>query len=315
MEVKIFYIDREQREKYTVVAELLKEHVFRNLLIDEYYAYNYGYPSDDCLNMYLSLLNSSVIKYKDFNLMIQKSDRYPMYSYWHSGMYSYIYSSATMGISRDKLWRLFPAVAIMDRMIILPQDIINAFDYDKNNYSWLPKPLEAGGAILVDYSNTDLLREGICRVEKQLQYEISRLCIRHMTANNIPEPDYYALGKLLRANPEFVKKHTSKLYREISLRVEAAQDTIPVNQDSFVTINLYSKTESPVGRIRVTVSAPSKTLDYKVSEVLEMDYSGKLEFRLNPKVRPYCPLEVSVETYDLGEGSNPMQFPVILNVL
>ena len=175
--------------------------------------------------------------------------------------------------------------------------------------------MEAGGAILVDFEDPDSMKESIFRLEKQLQYEISRLCIRQMAANNIPKPDFYVLSKLLKTSSDFIKEHSAEVYREINLKVEAVQESIPLNQESFVTLKLINKTEHPIGRIKVTIKAPSDTLDSQISEIIELDLVGKIEFYLSPKAKPYCPLEVSIEPYELGEESNPMQYPIILNVI
>ena len=314
MIVKLFYLNRKQRQQFDEIEVFLKEYIYKNLMIEDLYILNYDDMDELRCSQYINLLKSSVIKYEDFNIIIKNNNsNEDVYTYF-GGLSAYVYSTARMDISRERLETMFPAVAIMDRMVMLPTGIVNAFEVDKSRFSWLPKPLETGGAVLVDYKDRESVKEGIHQIEEQLQYEISRLCVRQMIAGSIPNPDYEELGRLLKTYPDFIQSHLTKIEKKARLRVEAENEIIYLNQRAIVSLNIINQSEFPVGRVRVTVKAPSETLTGTVSEIVEIKDSCSIKFNLRPVASPYCPLEVSIETYELGEASNPLQFPVILNV-
>ena len=146
MEIKIFYLNVEQKEQYVVMENLLKEYISKNLIIDDCYFYRYGSLSDLSFKQYISLLNCSSIKYEDFNIIIKNQEPYRnLWTYYGSSRPYYDFAYSHMSIDSNMLKMLFPAVAMMDRMVILPKSIINTFDFDRNSFSWLPKTVGSRG--------------------------------------------------------------------------------------------------------------------------------------------------------------------------
>jgi hypothetical protein len=322
MKAKIFYLNQQQN-LFGEIARLLKQYVYADIDVLPQNI-NDMYP-DILMNdqelfitqSYANLLMASMVKVDDFKVYVE--DRYG--HWWYMGhLGGYVgYEDHVLRIARDSIASLFPAVALMDRMVLLPQGIYEAFDKSRR-FSYFPKPLDLQGVLLVDFRDHRAIEEAVRQVGAHLKIEIAKLCRRYMAVNRILQPDFDDLTKILRIDKRFFEQYQSEIYTPpVKLIPKVVSDPVQLAKRSQVVLEIQNESEVAVGRVRVQVRAPSGTLTAPVAEYLDFSAGNKqiqtIRFEVIPSMTPYCPLEVLFVPDELGQMYTTFPIPVVLEVV
>jgi len=264
MNVQIFYLKDEQEDLCQDIVALLKEHAFRNIemqpipiVISDDYNIESNTDQHKNFKLYVSLLKASMIKCGDFTIIV--SDDEGRWCYAGGGGYGY--EGDPEGLNLLYLYTrtlslAFPAVAVMDRMIMVPVGIHEALSGD---LPWLLKPLEVGGVMLVDFGDRDWLIEVARQVGIWLKTEIAKLCRRHMLARRFPNPNFDKLAELVNIDKNYLEQHQNEILAFtplVELTAKIVSGPAQRGKQSLVTVDIQNESETVLERVHVLVRSP-----------------------------------------------------------
>jgi hypothetical protein len=261
---------------------------------------------------YLNLLKASMVKVRDHDITLYVEDELGQWGYWGG--------SGDKGVQyfRLKLQHrsktdIFPSVAVMDRMVMVPEGIHHAFDVPKE-FQYLFKPFDAWqGVILVDFRDDGAIRDAVERVGAQIRNEIAALVRRYIVARSTRTPELKDLSKLLDVDEDFLNGLGDEVLKPSShLIPEIKGGPARLNTESRVTLEIRNESDDAPGIVRVQIRAPYNVMNGTLTR--SVDFSSReikhreIPFTVMPSTTPYCPLAVR-----LGEESFPI--PLVLPVV
>ena len=315
---EVFFLNSQAR-LLQVIERLLRTEFYRDMRIESReVASNYNArTSSSQAKRYISLLKSAVLSVRDFDIVVRTNDQT---AWCYLGSYQYddrLASGTFLALRHAEMASLFPAVAIMGRMVMLPEGIRSTLHKHPRDFHWCLRPLESSGVVLVDFSDDQAIRSAVSAVAARLKREIRSLCHFHMMTHpdGIKAPDYDELGELLRVAPEFLRSLDADLPLAVFPEVSLETKTVSFEQRSPVEIVIRNRSDRLLHSVRVRVRAPANTLEQPVSDFLDILAGGSksVAFDLQPRAKPYLPLEVVVDVSD-GEMVWQSATPLILDV-
>lgn len=317
MNAKIFCLTS-QKSMADEVERLLRDHIFKDigclrLEIGDGYSRNPEAREQEYCRLFLRLLKASMMRVDDFAVVVTDGR-----GRWHYMGGVYNEEPHLLELFAESMPSLFPAVAIMDRMVMLPHTVGDAFRRSRA-LPWFIKPSHLGGVVLTNFGHTDSLVEGTRQVGLQLRTDIAKLCKRHMLMRKIGTPDFTELSRLLDVHTKYLERHRAEIVPP-SARLSARIVSGParVGRKTRVRIEVHYESDDPLALVVLNVNAPSGTLDEPVSETLSFPDGGSkstpIEFDLVPMARPYCPLEVIFAIDERHASSSSAPFLLILDV-
>jgi hypothetical protein len=221
-------------------------------------------------------------------------------------------------IGLDNLDAIFPAVAINDRMVMVPSGFHDAFD-GSSALPFFLRPLDLQGVVLVDFAQAAFLRQDMQQIGRHIEREIVQLCARHAQAKKIQRPDFDQLSELLKVDLAYLEKHQEKIMGSlIRLTPVVRSDPVALGSKSRVVIEISEGTGNSLKRVRVQVKGPKGVIGEPVASVLDFtaanDPLQTLTLDVVAKAAPYCPLELRFESEGSTEAYAAFPIPVILDV-
>jgi hypothetical protein len=317
MNAQIFCL-KSQKKIAEEIETLLKRHIFEEIRVIRFeisddYCRNAGRPDHEYCRLFLKLFKASMIKVDDFAILVADGR-----GRWYYMGGSYKDEPFLLELFQHSMSSVFPAVAIMNRMVILPHNVGSAFEKSRV-FPWFVKPRDLEGAVLTDFQHPDSLAEGVRQIGIQLKTDIAKLCKRHMLVRKIKTPDLTELGLLLDVDPRYLELHRADIVAPgANLTARVVSGPVPVGKPSRVRLEVYYESENPLPLVFVTINAPSGTLKSQVGATLSFPAGTTeprtIEFQVIPKTRPYCPLEVLFGLDDKYPASASFPFPLVLDV-
>jgi hypothetical protein len=316
MNAQIFCLES-QRPIAEEIKRLLERYVFDQISVD-YLSISDDYsrsPSardhENCRS-FLRLFKASMISVDDFVIVVTdgKGRWYYMGGYYRNEPY-------LLELLQDAMTSIFPAVAIMNRMVLLPYGVGDAFEKTRV-FPWFVKPRDLGGVVLADFRHSDSVADAIRQVGVQLKSDIAKLCKRHMLFRKILTPDFHELQQLLGVNLRYLELNRADLAApSANLRSRIVSGAVRIGRTSKVVLEVHYESGAPSGIVIVKVNAPSGTLKAPVAATLDLSSgngSRRIEFDVTPKTGPYCPLEVLYSIDETQAASAPFPLPLVLDV-
>jgi hypothetical protein len=323
MEAKLFFLKSQER-LLNDIEPLLREHIYRDLLIQRHpishkYSQKSAAEEHRAFKDYLYLLKASMVKVDDFKINVEDDE----------GNWTYVYTDYEakyyLSLVRSSLSSIFPAIAIMDRMVLAPQGIHSAFAPSRE-FSFLAKPLNLQGMLLVNFQDVDAISECIQKIGAQLKSEIVQLCRQHMFINGILQPDLDGLASLLKIDKRYLKQYQPQISKlPVKLVPLIVSGPAPLEKESLVVLEIHNESEEVIGKVRVEVRSPKETLTdstetLKNSVAKYLDFSvgkpriQKIQFKVHPHTIPYCSLEVMFILDEASLSYTPFPIPLTLDV-
>jgi hypothetical protein len=266
---------------------------------------------------YLQLLKASTIGVGAFTVEVE--DQYGAWDYWD---YSADIERANhfLRLSHDAKEKIFPAVAILNRMVMVPQGIRDALDVP-TDFAYLFKPLDLQGVLSVDFDGKDAIPNAIARVGAEIRAEIVSLARRQMAMNRIPAPDLEDLSKLLGAHVDFLEELRQEILSPLPrLAVEITSGPARLKKVSRVALEIRNESEHAPGLVDVQIRTPWNGMEEPPTRYTERldfspgsDHRHTIEIDVVPRAIPYCPLEV-LFLFEETTDSVTFPLPLILDV-
>jgi hypothetical protein len=322
MKAAVFYLDS-QDSYYRDIRRALEEHIFPGIDIDRYViSSSYGPASElrehEACRLYLRMLRACMIRVEDFRILVGN----PPYSWCYLGYESdseHLFANRVLGIPRANLRAIFPAVAVRDRMVMVPNGIHDALE-GAARLPWFLKPLDLQGVTLVDFAKPSFVRDAMEDVGRHLEREIIKLCARHAQMTKLQRPEFDELAKLLAIDISYLKRHERDIMASlIRITPRILSDPVRLGQASAVVLEFTENSGNTLKQVEVHVKGPRGTLEGPVGAsvdfTLDDQDSRLLRFDVTAQVRPYCPLEIRFESRGTSDSYAAFPVPVILDVI
>ena len=240
-------------------------------------------------NLFLQLMKASTIAVGDFTIETE----------YEEGSWGYYWDAETdylVRLAYDYRASVFPSVAVMNRMVMVPRDIHQAFDVP-NDFSYLFRPLDLHGVILADFSEDEGVERAVRAVARQISSEIVMIGRRHMSLHGTRMPDFLELARLLEIKDN---KYLPSLQPEIvrplpHLQVRVVSGPLRLGRTSTVALEVQNNSGGPLGIVRVQIrrrrALPAPVGRYVDFTDAESEHQV-VEFDMVPKAAPCCPIEV-----------------------
>lgn len=323
MKAKIFYINsQEQLSICKKIETALKEILYKSIYIEriqipsDYFA-NSSYIEHNFFEDYQQLLKRAMLKPSDFTIIIEKDDGGWSYSgYGHSGKNAPFYNF--LNINQSYLPRIFPAVAILDRLMLLPYGMNDVFEAHPDRFKWLLRPYDSQGVLLIDFSDENQIFESIKWVTSKTKKEIENYFSRQMLMRRYPQPDFDELSYLLGVETNFLREVESEIKVNLAeISASVTTPPIPVGKTSKVKITINKKSESFEGSIYMRIKAPSSIMKNSVKKTFYFErgtFNVDIEFDITPNTYPYLPIEILFGGNEMTKDVYPLKIPAIIEV-
>jgi len=255
---------------------------------------------------YLELMRASTIRVGSFSVDAEYEEG-SWGHYWDpKGEYF-------LRLRRDLRAKVFPSVAIMSRMVMVPHVVHQAFEMPAD-FSYLFRPLDSQGVDLTDFGDSDAIQRAIVRVAAQIRKEIVSIGRRHMSLQGTQSPDVEDLARLLGVDEDFIEELRPEIIRPSPRLIpRIVSKPARLKRISRVILEIRNESESAPGAVRVQIRAPWRVMRAPVAQYLDFG-PGKaeeqtVEFEVQPTTTPYCPLEV---LFLLDDATHDITPPVAL---
>lgn len=316
MEAQIFFL-KSQQVLCNKITSLLRQYVYEDIQVNRLAVSNVDpdkwgdVAQQQIARSYLHLLKSTMIKVGDFQIGVED----PNGDYWYMGYGGKFY----LKLSRQLMTSVFPAVAVMDRMVMLPQGIHKAFD-SPSGFSFFPRPLDLQGVLLVNFDDQRAIREGVQQVAAQMKTEVAKLCRQYMSVNTLPQPDFDDLARLLNIDKNYFEQYQDEIFeRSVKLTPKIVSGPAQRAQRSQVVLEIQNESDDELGIVCVQVKAPSDALPAPVVEYLDFsagkEQTQKIQFEICPRAPRFCPLAVLFMPSDTLQTYTPFPIPLTLDVV
>jgi hypothetical protein len=335
----IVFMPEGEDQLFRTINHYLQEHIYRDINVRQYTIsskpeelyYNdspdYIMPWEEKIKLenninkftrYLEHMKASMVKVSDFSLGLFNNK-----GQW--GYVGYANDKLFLRLSESSLHKLFPAVAIMDRMMLIPSEIHECFEKDME-LSWLLKPLDAHGVFLTDFQDKKAIRKAVIQVGNHIKDYTARLCRRHMQARKIQVSDLDELAKLLKVDMQFLHQFKDEInLPHVRLSSKVVSGPVKLETPSKVMIEIKDVSEQKVENLLVKVRLPDQTLvnqdanpvffTESITLLEENDRAQVIEFEVIPRAVPFCPVEVMFELQDINPAYTPFPVPLLLDVV
>ncbi|MBV8818768.1 MAG: hypothetical protein JO022_10465, partial [Acidobacteriaceae bacterium] len=260
MTAQIFCL-RSQKAIARKVESLLRKHVYADIEVDlkeisdDYNTWS-DYKEHEHCRLFLKLFKASMLRVDDFAIVV--SDGRGRW-YYMGGRYEN--EPLLLELLQSAMPSVFPAVAIMNRMMMMPYAVGDAFEKTRV-FPWFVKPRDLEGLVLTDFQHADSVEDAVRQVDIQLRADIAKLSKRHALLRKIEAPDFVELGQLLKISTDYLEAHREQLAAPWArLTCEIASAAVRVGVESEVVLRVRYESNEPLGLVFVRVNAPYGVMD------------------------------------------------------
>lgn len=311
MKAQIFSLKSQKKVCHQIEA-LLRSNFYRDIEVERrVYDGKNETTAREIGRSYLELMRASTIRVGSFSVDAEYEEG-SWGHYWDpKGEYF-------LRLRRDLRTKVFPSVAIMSRMVMVPNVVHQAFDVPAD-FAYLFRPLDLQGVDLTDFGDTDAIQRAVVRVAAQIRKEIVSIGRRHMSLQGTQSPDVEELARLLGVDEDFVEELRHEIVRPTPRLIpKVTSKPVRLNSVSQVMLEIRNESENALGAVRVQIRAPWRVMRAPLAQYLDFG-PGKamhqtIEFEVVPKTTPYCPLEVLFLLDDATHDIAP-PVPLILDVI
>jgi hypothetical protein len=297
------------------IQDLLRENLYRKIKVEQVIFDDEDWNQTAALEMgraFFRLLTASMVRVDDFSLEAENS--LGKWGYWG---YTGERGEYFVRLGDRMRTKVFPSVAVMDRMVMMPTGIHDAFEVPMG-FSYLFRPLDLHGVILVDFDDRKAVEDAVLKVAAQLSREIVTIGRRHMYVRDIRTPDLADLSELLHVTGDYLDRLEAEIVKPVpKLALEVTGDPVRLGEWSPVTLNVRNESGYALSAVRAQIRGPRNALRRPLTQYLDFSSSAvedrTLRFEVRAQAAPYCPLEVMFLSDDVAQGFT-FPIPLILDV-
>jgi hypothetical protein len=309
LKAQIFYLKSQQKLRRDIASSLRRIFYADIEIEDAMYDDENEAQIKKVGRSYLELMRASTVTVDgSFTIVEEHEER---------GYYWYTDGKYMLRLPKELKTRVFPAVAIMDRMVMVPREIHQAFEVP-TDFAYIFRPLDVRGVVLADFTDRQTIDHAVLRVAAQIRKEIVSIARRHMSSQGMRSPDLEELSQLLDLDTDFLEELTEEIIGPSHhLVTEVTSKSPRLKQDSPVTLSIRNESADPLGTVRVQIRAPSGVMEAPLVDYLDFspgkDKHRVIEFVVQPQAAPFCPLEVLFILENVSDDPLP-PVALILNV-
>lgn len=265
---------------------------------------------------YLQLLRASTIGVGAFTVEVE--DQYGGWDYWD---YAAEVERAEhfLRLPHGAKEKVFPSVALLNRMMIVPQGLRDALDAPAD-FAFLFRPLNLQGVLYVDFEGKQTIPNAIEQLGAEIRAEIVGLARRHMAVNRIRTPDLEDLGYLLDVHVDYLEQLREEILRPLPrLTVAVTSGFARLNRVSTISLEFSNQSENPPGIVDVQIRAPWTGMEeppIRYTERLAFSDAGDrrvVDIDVFARAAPYLPLEVLFQFEGVMDAV-AFPFPLLVDV-
>ena len=211
----------------------------------------------------------------------------------------YIYSSY-FGLSRSfqgsEARILFPAIAVDDRMVLVPETLVSSLTASQD--IMLFRPLEAGGLCEVDFRQPELLEKMIEKVGDLLRAEAVEMVRRYITYNSGANQDLQQIAaKLGFEDVQFLEDAMKRSANQQTfygqLTCTFSDIVIALKQWTRVVVTITNSSDVSLTGLFVEFNGPVSIRPKRMASDVPANGSVAIEVALRPEEEGEFPVEVT----------------------
>lgn len=297
------------------IQDLLRDNVYRKIEVEQKVFDDEDRDQGAVLKMgraYFRLLTASMVRVDDFSLEVENS--LGKWGYWG---YTGEQGEYFVRLGDQLRTKVFPSVAVMDRMVMVPAGIHEAFDVP-TGFEYLFRPLDLHGVLLVNFDERKAVEDAVLKVAAQVSREVVTIGRRQMQVRDIRTPDLAELSELLHVGGDYLGGLEAEIVRPVpKLALDVTGQPVTLGTWSPVALQVRNESDYPLTDVRAQIRGPRNTMRGPFTQYLDFssgDVADRtLRFEVRAQAAPFCPLEVLFLSDDAVQGFT-FPIPLILDV-
>jgi hypothetical protein len=294
MKAEIFFRSG-QEAKVETLRRALQRNIYHGLELESslsYYAASGGGGQWEYMYVragrYAKLLVASIPPSKGVRLGAAAPSPYGFYIYS-------VYMGQQRALQEKRADHLFPAVAIRERMVMVPQGLEKDLT-DSQDLSPLFLPLETGGVVDVDFDDPGALDQACTRVGGILRSEIVQEVRAYHSYHKLEDIDLSQTAKDLGVDRNFildglrVEAKEKSVYTQLALSLD--HDTLPLKSWTKVALSIRNDSEEALADLEVRISGPAQIRPTRIQTSVGSHSVQQVMIAIRPDEEGDFPLEI-----------------------
>ncbi|MEO7142270.1 MAG: hypothetical protein ABI165_02080 [Bryobacteraceae bacterium] len=209
----------------------------------------------------------------------------------------YIYSSyfgQYRSFQQEGAGDLFPAVAVNDRMVLIPEKLGNRLTGSEGLSPF--RPLEGGGVLEVDFNQPELLDKALLKIGEMLRAEAVQMVRQYSTyhpgADGNIKDAALALGFDAPFVEEALKQQAGRNTFYGQLTCEFDRTDFPVGRWTRVKVKIANPSDVGLHGLSVDIRGPVRVRPSRLETDLPAHGSAQIDIALEPQEEGEFPIEV-----------------------
>jgi hypothetical protein len=248
---------------------------------------------------YLKLLQAAIPPEQGISLGLDEFS-YSIYRVYIKAYFSMSgsYFGNTRGFSGSDLLQFFPAVAVHDRMVLVPLGLRRSLVRSNEEFPAFPA-LKAGGVLELDFDDENALRTAVRMVSERLNADFLKELQAYRSFQDLNSLSLQALADDLNADLGYLQ-HLLKGDEHIFDRASyndfewtITPEELPVNRWTKVTLGLRNNSDQNVEKLLVQIRGPVKVSPERIELTVAAHSSADTLVAIKPEESGDYPLEVA----------------------
>ncbi|MCJ7433687.1 MAG: hypothetical protein MUO77_09390 [Anaerolineales bacterium] len=299
MNAEIFYL-AEQENSLPLLKEILRTHIYSGLQVklSKFEASSRVEDADDIGRRYAKLLLASIPPETGLKLSVKNLETFGHNAYievyYVLGYPAFRYGGTRIFREAEFIY-FFPALAIRDRMVLIPNGLRNQLRTAKPEA--LPNPIEMGGVLDVDFQDETKVRDAIVQVGQRLRSDFTGELRAYASYQNLKEIDLPKLAQDLGVDPGFIQ-HSLKteavealFYQKLTCRFD--REKIPLKRWTKVNLIIRNDSDAALSDLEVEISGPAQIRPTRLQTGVPAHSSAQLPLAIMPDEAGDFPLEIT----------------------
>lgn len=296
MKAEVFYM-ADQESIVSGLRKALREHLYSGLeLIEHKIAPSGGMDVIEAGRQYVKLLAAAINPETGLQLGLTYLENYGHSFYVHV-YYPFFYfgkEGFRKEFQENQLLTLFPALALRNRMTLVPEGLGSTLDVDGRDRLSPFNPLEMGGVIEVNFNDPHKVAEAADRAAQAARADLIREMQAWGNYRSKDEIDLPTMASKLEVDAGFLddlfKAHRGTFYRQFTC--DLAPHKIPFGRWTKISLSITNHSEAPVSELQVKISGPVEIRPARIQLDVPAGLTQMVPVSLKPTDRGEFPLEV-----------------------
>ncbi len=197
----------------------------------------------------------------------------------------------------DSLRKFFPAVAVRDRMVLVPQGLSK--ELKNENEIPLFKPLESGGVLEIDdFDDVAALTVAVQSIGRALRCEVLNEAAAYSSYQDPAQFDLGNVAKNLGVDVGYVQHSLQQegLERPVYDQLTCTLDTqkVPASRWTKVTLVISNNSDTALSKLGLAVSGPVKLLPKRIETDVAPHSTACVLLSIMPEAPGDFPIEITL---------------------